>query len=501
MLAALCLSILSSVVTRPLPPEPNSPAADKKALQAIEAYLERCEFFGWSGAILIEEKGRVVLHRGFGEADRAKGIPCEVDTVFEIASVTKPFTACAILALVEDGKIDLDESIAEYLPGVPEARKNITVRHLLSHTSGMGRSQGVTTGTDLEAAVESAFAEAPLQEPGIAYEYWNQGYALLAGLIDHVTEEGYLDFLRHRLFAKAELGATGFTGDDLWPLEKQAIGYSGDTPLRHAAEHPYGAYDYRYRGMGGIVTNVEELWKLARAALDGELLKKSTTRDMLKEDGVIGPLGWRIMRSVRGDRQIWHGGDVEGFHTTVDCYPDNDAAVVVFSSSTEVHSFKIARSVASLLLSDGREVQGPPAIVRWKSNVLAKCEGKYGDGQGITLVVRAVGPGLEVTGGDDGGKALLLRRADKDPAKEVVVPERVPRMRFAVADDSPAKGTSRSKVGKPSGDEVFRTHIWARYQATSIVPTLRFEPNMRSPETLILEIPDIGEYHLKKQSD
>src|SRR5687767_10234922 len=129
--AAVVSVLLAVVVTRV--------DAQGAAGAALDDYLGRCAAFGWSGAALIARDGKVVLEKGYGLADRKTGRANDPDTLFEIASATKPFTACAVMKLVELGKLGLDDSISKHLPGVPDDKKDIPVRHLLAHTSGMPR--------------------------------------------------------------------------------------------------------------------------------------------------------------------------------------------------------------------------------------------------------------------------------------------------------------------------------------------------------------------------
>lgn len=139
-------------------------------LDRVEDYLELCEIFGWSGVALIAKKRRIVYQRGVGLASREAEQPNDESTVFEIASATKPFTASAILPLAEDRRIDLDASIAEYLPGVPAGKRGITVRHLLAHTSGIPRAAVGGASEDLLAAVESYLGNDSARKPGAAHE-------------------------------------------------------------------------------------------------------------------------------------------------------------------------------------------------------------------------------------------------------------------------------------------------------------------------------------------
>lgn len=384
-------------------------AARPAGLPAVARYLAACERFGWSGVALIARGDAVALHRGYGLADRAAGVTNGPEIAFEIASTTKPFTAAAVLALVEEGKLALDTSIADVLPGVPEDKRGITIRHLLAHTSGMPRAAVGGSGTDLAAAVAGYLATPRVREPGAAHEYWNGGYALLAGVIEAVTEAPYTDYMASRLFARAGLRATGFTGDARWPEARQAVGYAAGAPVRRAAAHPYGgAYGYQYRGMGGIVTTAEDLMRLTRALLDGELLEPETVTEMLTVVDRSYGLGFGRTKTDRGTTRIGHGGDVRGFHTQLQVFPDEDAAVVLLSNVEEVPLWTLAWNVEALLLGGEPPYPMPPAVLEVEPDALARFAGDYALADaGERITVRVAGGALELTArGLDAAAAL-----------------------------------------------------------------------------------------------
>lgn len=390
----MCSLILSFVLA--FAPMPNVGFADVEA--RAERYLAGCAALGWSGTALIVHRGKVVLERGYGLADREGGVPCDADTLYEIASTTKSITACAVLALAEDGLIELDESIAVYLPGVPEDKRAITVRQLLNHTSGMPRSAAGGSGEDLAVAV-AAFLSAPLaRTPGGAHEYWNGGYALLAGIVERASEAGYLDTCRARVFARAGMDASGFAGDTAWPAARQALGYSDGAPVRRAAEHAYGVYDYRYRGMGGVVTTARDLWRFAVALEAHKVLAKETlAKAWAAGEGSYG-LGFGVTQTKRGTRRIGHGGDVRGFHTQWQLFPDERAAVILLSNVDGIPLWQLAWNLEALLFDAPLPYAGAPEVALLKPKELAAHAGRFlrVEGEGA-LRVAANDFGLDVT--------------------------------------------------------------------------------------------------------
>ncbi len=256
----------------------------------------------------------------------------EVDTLFEIASVTKQFTAAGVLRLAQEGKLGLDDSIADHLPGIPEECRAITVRHLLRHTSGIPGSNSEGSGEDLAAVLPLFLRGGPLHEPGTRFDYWNEGYALVSEIIARASGGSYTEYLRRSLFEPAGMTRTVFTGDAAPPDTPVARGHSRFGPARSALDHPYGSsYGFQYRGMGGVVTNAWDLWLWDRA-LAGDTILTEDSKTALFEPGLNGyALGWFVSEGPYGAVQR-HGGGVRGFAAELRRYPERDGLIVVLSA-------------------------------------------------------------------------------------------------------------------------------------------------------------------------
>ncbi|MEM8709636.1 MAG: serine hydrolase domain-containing protein [Planctomycetota bacterium] len=412
------LALLASTCTLAALAHPFGTPSRETEKARIEAYLESCEAYGWSGVAYVERDGKVLLHRGYGLADRKAKRKNGPETLFEIASATKPITACAVMALVEEGKIKLEDSIAKHLPGVPEDKASITIEHLLAHTSGMPRMGDAGHGHDLKAAVAAYLAPAPVRAPGEAYEYWNGGYALLAAVIANVSEESYQDFCQRRLFDRADMNATGFTGDDSLPEKRQATGYRGDAEVRQAADHPYGSYGYQYLGMGGVVSNAKDLARFADAFDSGTLLKPETAARMVEPRTPGSGLGWRVTETARGTRRIGHGGDVAGFHTQWQRFPDERAQIIVFSNGDSGPPLQLAWNIESMLFGAKPAYPVPPSQKKIARRDLDAAAGTYESKDGTRLTVAREGSALVVSAGaaivGDGSKAPELSPKERE---------------------------------------------------------------------------------------
>ena len=315
------------------------------------------------GAVLAARGGKVVAALGVGPADLDGKVENDARTLFELASVTKQFTAAAVLVLVQDGALRLDDAIAQHLPGVPDASRAITVRQLLQHTSGMPGGNGRGRGDDLAAVVPSFLAGGPRHIPGTHWEYWNQGYALLAGIVERAAGEPFVDFCRRRLFAPGGLATACFTGDAAPAGATVAIGKSFHGPARSALEHPYGSDGYQYRGMGGAVASVWDLWHWDRALRGDAVLDAASRRELFAPGLGDYALGW-FVRSLDGRLVQHHGGSVRGFLCEVRRFPAEDAFVVVLCNRDDGPMGEVTNVVTSLLFGGTIDVPKPlPAAV------------------------------------------------------------------------------------------------------------------------------------------
>ena len=287
--------------------------ADKSALaKRLDALVTRYGEIGFRGSVLVSKGGKVVLARGVGTADLDDKQPNTANTLFELASATKQFTGAAICRLQEQGKLRLDDPISKHLPGIPEDCGKITIRHLLTHTSGIPGTNSRGGGTDLDRVVPLFLKGGPKHEPGEHWEYWNQGYSLLAAIIERASGTSYTAYCKAQLFDRAGLEVTCFTGDPAPKGAQVAVGRSVRGKPRSALEHPYGSYGYQYRGMGGAVSNVWDLLRWHRALLGTKVLTDASKTALFRPFLANYALGWKISKD-RGRTEHSHGGGVRGF--------------------------------------------------------------------------------------------------------------------------------------------------------------------------------------------
>jgi D-alanyl-D-alanine carboxypeptidase len=330
---------------------PNSDAID----DFVRKQMEQRHIPGVSLAIV--QQGKMVKATGYGMANVELSVPATQDTVYQLASVTKTFTATAIMMLVEEGKLNLDDKIGKHLPNLPTAWEDVTVRQLLNHTSGI---KSYTSIPDFFKSARKDFAQqeiidlvasAPLEfAPGEKWRYNNTGYFLLGMLIEKTTGKKYGDFLSERIFKPLDMAQTRV--NDLHAvIPNRAQGYAWDgKSLRNgdyvSPTQPFSA--------GMLVSTVSDLVKWDAALYSEKLLKKSTLESMwtpttlAKDEQADYGFGWQT-KPQNGHRQLAHGGGIPGFSTQISRFVNDQLTVIVLTNSGSGNAGAIASGVAALV--------------------------------------------------------------------------------------------------------------------------------------------------------
>jgi CubicO group peptidase (beta-lactamase class C family) len=248
----------------------------------IGAIVERERRRGFSGAVLVVRRGRPILSRGVGLANRKRRIRITRRTVFDIGSITKPLTLAAALALVEDGTVELSDRLGELLPGVPADKQAITLRQLLEHRAGLPEYVVDAPGGDFvelsrDAALRRIFRQPLRFQPGSDYGYSDAGYTVAAAVIENVAGRSFEVFLRERILARGGMTSAGFYGDD-WRPAQVAIGYGGRRHGRRNAPDAWSHVSWSLKGAGGVVASTRDLVNWTRRLWGGRVLERPTVR-------------------------------------------------------------------------------------------------------------------------------------------------------------------------------------------------------------------------------
>ncbi len=291
-------------------------------------------------ALAVVKNGEIVRAEAYGLANMELDVPVTPESVFELASVTKPFTATAIMMLVEEGKVHLDSPIGTYLVGTPDSWHGVTVRHLLGHTASM--SAQTRERDDAKDYTTAEMFEAITQwkldfEPGERWQYFDLGYFLLGMIIEKQSGQRYREFLRERIFEPT--GMTKTTVIDQWEIvEDRVAGYTiRNGSLAHIRRHTQIELPSSF----GVLSTVIDLAKWDVALASERLVSRSSLQQMWTPvrlaDGSTYPygLGWLLM-DHRGHRRIAHSGDTG---TYIGRFPEQGLTVIVLTNLGHVQQF------------------------------------------------------------------------------------------------------------------------------------------------------------------
>ncbi len=330
----------------------------------LDAYLKRLEANGFSGAIMATGP-EFNLVRGYGFADREANLPVSTHTVFDIGSLTKQFTAAAIMKLWDEGKLQPGDTIDQYFENVPEDKRLMTIHHLLTHTAGMRD----VFGGDYEVMERDEFVkralEGSLKRPvGERYMYSNAGYSLLGAIIEKVSGMGFEEYLRKSFFEPLNMAQTGYVLPQ-WDKSKLAVGYvegkRWGTPMDHlwADDGPY----WNLRCNGGILSTVADMSTWHAALSTDRVLSERARERMFTPFADEGGgrshygYGWSVVKSSYGGTLITHNGGNGIFFADCYRYIDNDVFVVVMTNAAEEFDDRV---VPLLAICYGKETELPP---------------------------------------------------------------------------------------------------------------------------------------------
>ncbi len=292
-----------------------APAAG--ATSPLETYVERNVPDGASGTLVAVRGHDVVTCHGFGLADRARGVPADCDTVYDIGSITKQFTAAAVVKLQMMGRLDVRDPIDRWLGPVPPDKAGITVEQLLTHTSGLAASLGGDYDRLTRRGLVARALASPLRTPpGSAYHYSNVGYSLLAVIVERASGTTYERFLARRVFRPAGLRSTGYVLPD-WSRREVAVEYDEHGVAQgRPFDHPWAASGpwWNLRGNGGMLSTARDLVRWHRALSEHRVLDRRALRELFRPrvpeqpggDSWYG-YGWVLLDTEVGP-VAWHNG-------------------------------------------------------------------------------------------------------------------------------------------------------------------------------------------------
>jgi CubicO group peptidase (beta-lactamase class C family) len=360
--AGLLLAAISLVATAMLAENPTS--------QEIDAIFHSLVTPGSPGlAVALLKNGEVVFQQGYGLANLETQAAITTDTDFRLASFTKQFTATCIMLLVHDGKLSYDDTLTKIFPGFPSYGSAITVRMLLTHTSGLKDYEDLYAaqfpGVDdhrvpqIKDAQILALMEKQTNTdfpPGSQWRYSNTGYAMLAMIVEKISGKPFGEFLQQRIFAPLDMKNT-------WAYEKgknevphRALGYTSKNGKWIEADQSSTS---AVLGDGGIYSNLEDLAKWDRALREHTLLTATELQAAFTPVKVPGGaktdddapteygFGW-FLDPYKGRKRMWHSGTTTGFRTFIDRFTDESLTIIILCNRDDLKPSELANRVADL---------------------------------------------------------------------------------------------------------------------------------------------------------
>ena len=366
-------------------------ASAQAAKPVPESYVDAL-FAEWTRetpgcAVGVSEEGRIVLEKAYGMADLEHDVPNRADTIFEAGSVSKQFTAAAVLLLARDGKLSLDNPVRRYVPELPEYAAPVTIRQMLQHTSGLrdwgsvawiaGVSRGTRVYTHAHVLDILSRQEALNFAPGTRWSYSNSGYNLSAILVSRVAGEPFAEFTRKRLFEPLGMTRTSWRDDYTRVVKDRAIAYA-ETDGRYAQDMPFE----NVHGNGGLLTTVGDLLRW-NANFDSpkvgddawvRLMHTSGVLDTGRETGYAYGLA---LARYKGLVEVRHSGTTGSYRAYLSRFPEQRVSVALLCNAGNSMPRQALHAVADLYLADELRPDPRPSAARLGGSELDARAGLY----------------------------------------------------------------------------------------------------------------------------
>ncbi|MCF6465939.1 peptidoglycan-binding protein [Clostridium sp. Cult2] len=340
---------------------------DKEKQDKLEAYMKALEERqNFHGSILVAKGGEILLNKGYGFADFEQNTMNKPQTKFAIGSVTKQFTAMAIMQLSEKGLLSVEDKVSKYLPDFPNGDL-ITIHNLLTHTSGLKNYTELNEFFKLDLnnrnpmTVIDLIKDMPLEfTPGEEYKYSNTNYVLLGIIVEKVTDMSFEDYLQKNIFTPLNMINTGvfYDKNNQFP---DATPYSGFLDVFPVDD---GLVLTQAYSAGNIYSTVEDLYRWDRALKTEQLVKKETMDKIFTEHIDIPGMGsygygWMIADTDIG-KQLFHGGNTIGFTANISRYPDEDLVIIILTNNAYYDVTALTNTLTSIIL--GKDYEMPEIL-------------------------------------------------------------------------------------------------------------------------------------------
>jgi CubicO group peptidase (beta-lactamase class C family) len=386
---------------------------EQKIEELLTAYASQNKL---NGAVLVVQKGKIIYEKGFGYRNAETKVPNDVNSIFQIGSITKQITAAVIMQLQQEGKLSVQDKLSKYFSGFANGDK-ITIENLLTHTSGIHNytddtvlvgNSNVTKHYGQEEMIK-IFQSYPSDfEPGTKWNYSNSGYSLLGYIIEKIEKKPYEKVVRERIFQPLGMKNSGFDFTNLSSVNK-AKGYFS------LAEKPLPApiVDSTISfAAGAIYATVEDLYKWENAISSNKLLKPESWKAVFTPYKNKYGYGWGI-DSLYGRLTTSHSGGIHGFSSYILRFPQDEVAVIVFDNSGSNAVGRISMAIAAILFNEKYEIPAAKKEINVDASALKQYVGEYQLAPNFSITISLGENGLK-------GQATGQAAFDLYPEKENV---------------------------------------------------------------------------------
>jgi CubicO group peptidase (beta-lactamase class C family) len=370
--------------------------SENKTIQdKLDQYMQALEKYqNFHGSVLVAKGGKVLLDKGYGFSDFQQKTKNKSQTKFAIGSVTKQFTAMAIMQLSEKGMLNVEDKVSKYFPDFPNGDL-ITIHNLLTHTSGLVNYTDLKEFMNLApdnqnpTEVLNLIKDKPLEfKPGEKAKYCNTGYVLLGMIVEKVSGMSYEEYLQKNIFTPLSMKDTGicYGENNIVPDATPYVGYLEVTPIDDeiVLRQTYGA--------GSICSTVEDLYRWDRALKTEQLVKKETSEKIFtKHTNIPGAgdygYGWFIADTAIGE-EIWHNGLTFGFTANIARFKDEDITIIILTNNRLYDTTSLTDTLTSITLN---KEYGMPEIMKEikidDPNLYNSYVGEYDLGSGVHITI------------------------------------------------------------------------------------------------------------------
>lgn len=417
----ICLLIsLTNVITinAQVKTTSKSKTADK-----VDKLLAKYDFKNGPGlSLAVIKDGVVVYKKGFGIANLEYGVPITTSTVFQVASVSKQFTAFSILLLEQEGKLSIDDDIRKYLPEMPDYGHKITLRNLANHTSGIRDNTDLanligTGEADLfsnEEAVKLITSQKGLNFiPGDEFQYCNSGYILLAEIVKRVSGQSFAEFTQARIFKPLRMKNSQFIDAPETIVKNRAYSY-----IKYENTYYKSILNHSFVGSTGLNTTIDDLslWAMnfKKKTIGNDVIFNKMKEKSRLNSGELIPYGLGLENQVyKGLDIVFHGGGIGRYGSRILIIPEHNFSVVYMCNSRDFHPFDIVYPIVDYYLADKETIPSKPTI---NKTLLQNFVGDYKIFPGYIVSISKENDTLFhlVKGDDVSNKVKLLQTSDNE---------------------------------------------------------------------------------------